>query len=106
MVLETGRIQKHNKARYAKVIECIGGHYENVQVPFGRVYRWYPECIVAECGCGERMILTCSTSSCAECATDYAPLVEEWLPAAQPQAYEDLHPWHQQRDCEGESLPS
>ena len=79
-MLATERIDKRSKARYAKVIERTEGHYETEKVPFGMVYKWCTECVVAECGCGERMILTCSMSTCAGCGTDYAALLEEWLP--------------------------
>jgi|SRR5215217_5662618 len=106
MVLTTERIEKPGKARYAKVLEYIEGHYESEKVPFGRVYRWCTECVVAECGCGERMILTCSTSACAGCGMDYAALVEEWLPAERAEADGALRPWRLARDRdEGESLP-
>ena len=33
-------------------IERTGGHYEVQEVDFGRVYRWCPERVVAESGCG------------------------------------------------------
>jgi hypothetical protein len=105
VVLATGRIENHSKARYAKVIELVEGHYETEKVPFGMVYRWCTECVVAECGCGERMIFTCSMTTCAGCDTDYAALLEEWLPTGRTQAEQALRPWHLAKDCEGESLP-
>jgi hypothetical protein len=104
-VLATERIEKHSKTRYAKVIELIEGHCETEKVPFGMVYRWCTECVVAECGCGEKMILTCSMSTCEGCGTDYAALLEEWLPAGRAQTDEDPRPWHLAKDCEGEALP-
>ncbi len=102
----TERIAKHSKARYAKVVESIEGHYETEKVPFGRVYRWCAECVVAECGCGERSTLTRSMGTCAGCGTGYAALVEEWLPAGRAWADEALRPWRLARDRdEGKSLP-
>ena len=100
-------IQEHRKAKYAKVLERVEGHYESEKVPFGSVYRWCPECVVAECGCGQRVILVHSMTSCAGCGMDHAAIVQEWLPAEQRQKEEDekLHPWRQASDCEGESLP-
>ncbi len=41
-----------------EIIERLEGHYEAQEVPFGIVYSWSPECLVAECGCGERVALT------------------------------------------------
>ncbi len=110
MVLTTERIEKHpKKARYAEVIECTEGHYESEKVPFGRVYRWRTGCVVAECGCGERMILTCSTTTCAGCGMEHAITVQEWLPAERGMTKADealLRPWRLATDCdEGESLP-
>ena len=33
------RIQEHRKAKYAKVLERVEGHYESEKGLFGRVYR-------------------------------------------------------------------
>jgi hypothetical protein len=107
MMLMAERTREHcKKAKYAKVIECVEGHYEAEKVPFGTVYRWCQECVVAECGCGERVILAGSMTTCAGCGTDHATVVQEWL-AAKQRAEEDeaLHPWRHAKDCEGESLP-
>src|SRR5215216_6575522 len=41
-----------------RIIENIKAHYETHEVPFGRVYDWYPEHIIVECDCGERFTLT------------------------------------------------
>jgi hypothetical protein len=102
------RIREHRKAKHAKVLECVEGHYDSEEAAFGRVYRWCPECVVAECGgCGQKVILTGSMATCAGCGADHAAIVQEWLPAEQRQKEEDekLHPWRQASDCEGESLP-
>jgi hypothetical protein len=107
MTLIAQRIEEHRQGKYAKVIECVEGHYESEKVPFGTVYRWCAECIVAECGCSERVTLASSMTTCAGCGTDHAALVREWLPAAQREEVDDeaLHPWRQVRDYEGEALP-
>jgi hypothetical protein len=108
------RIEKHRKKkarlRNVEVVECIEGHYESEKVPFGRIYRWRTECVVAECSCGERMILTRSMTTCPGCGTDYAAVVQEWLPIKERGAAQAdeamLHPWRQARDSdEDESLP-
>jgi hypothetical protein len=96
----------HRKARYAKVIEHVEGHYESEKVPFGRVYRWCAECVVAECGCGERVTLATSMTTCARCGADHADIVRERLATERAQDEEARRPWHLARDCEGnESLP-
>jgi hypothetical protein len=107
------RIEKHPKKkarlRNVEVVECMEGHYESEKVPFGWVYRWRPECVVARCGCGESVTLTCSMTTCPGCGTDYAAVVREWLPTERgaPRADEaPLRPWGQARDGDkGESLP-
>ncbi len=107
MVLMAERIREQGKSKYMKVVEFVEGHYESEKVPFGSVYRWCPECVVAECGCGKRVILTGSMTSCIGCNTDHAAIVQEWLPAEQREVEDEaLHPWrHTNKDCEGESLP-
>jgi len=105
--------EKHRKARLrnVRVLERIEGHYETEKVPFGWVYRWCTEGVVAECGCGEKMTLTCSVSTCPGCATEHAAVVQEWLPTTERAADEAdeallLRPWRRARDRdEGESLP-
>ena len=106
MVLTTERIEKHRKARYAQVMERVEGHYETEEVPFGRVYRWCADCVVAECGCGKRVTLTGSMTTCAGCGTDHAVIVQERLPTERAaQDDETLHPWRLVRDRECASLP-
>jgi hypothetical protein len=107
MTLMAKCIEEYRKTKYARVIECVEGYYESEKVPFGRVYRWCAECVVAECGCGETVALGSSMTTCPGCGTDHAALVREWLPSAQREEVEDeaLHPWRQVRDYEGEALP-
>ena len=42
----------------AKIIERVKAHYEVQDVEMGKVYRWCPESVVIECGCGKRLSLT------------------------------------------------
>ena len=105
-MLMAEHIGEHRKTERLKVIECVEGHYESEKVPFGRVYRWCTECVVAECGCGERVTLTGSMTTCTRCGTDHAAIVQEWLPAEQREDEDEaLHPWRHARDYQGESLP-
>ena len=107
------RLEQHSKKkarlRNVEIIECVEGHYEPEKVPFGRVYRWCTECVVARCGCGERVTLSRSMTTCSGCGTDHAAVVHEWLPNEWGAAQADeaiLRPWRQARDSEeGESLP-
>ncbi len=41
-----------------QVIEHAEGRCETQKIDFGTGYRCYPECIVIECDCGERSIVT------------------------------------------------
>jgi hypothetical protein len=43
-----------------KIIERVEAHYE---VPFGKVYEWRPAYVVLECECGEKSILTATSTT-------------------------------------------
>lgn len=58
----------------ATVIERSAGHYEVQEVPFGRSYAWCPDCVVVECDCGERLVLSAEDATCT-CGADHAALV-------------------------------
>ena len=89
-----------------EVIERLEEHYEVREVPFGRSYKRCPECIVLECGCGERLTfersaLAGSGVSC-ECGADLTSDIQEKLQGHQPEVrgqegLEDReateHPW-------------
>jgi len=73
------------------VVERIEGLYEVHQMPYGKSYMWSPECIVVECGCGQRLALTSSAAIC-RCGADHTALIREELAAWQP-LDAALHPW-------------
>ncbi len=98
------RSEEQSKAKYAKVIERIGGYYEALEVPFGVVYQWHPGYLLIECGCGEKLALTCLTSICSECGADHAAVVQEEL-AGQCSEDEALHPWRYAGEHEERGLP-
>ena len=98
------RSEEHRKAKYAKVIERIGGYYEAQEVPFGVVYQWHPGYLLIECGCSEKSALTCFTSICSECGADHATVVQEEL-AGQCSEDEALHPWRYDGEREERGLP-
>jgi hypothetical protein len=98
------RSEEHRKAKYAKVIERIGGYYEAQEVPFGVVYQWHPGYLLIECGCSEKLTLTCFSSICSECGADHAAVVQEEL-AGQCSEDEALHPWRYAEEHEERGLP-
>ena len=90
----------------AKIIERARARYEVEDVEYGKVYRWQPETVVVECGCGEEASLTLSEAVCEECGTEHTGLVRENLPDLQPQGDEDVHPWrYTEYDKDYEGLP-
>ena len=88
-----------------KVIERVQPRYEVQEVEFGKVYKWRPERVVVECQCGQRLSLTASTTSCAECGADHVLAAKE-ASAGGHQSDQTLHPWrYYSEDREGASLP-
>ena len=53
-----------------QIVERVEEHYESREVPFGRVYEWHPAHVALECDCGEKFILTATstTNACRRCA--------------------------------------
>jgi hypothetical protein len=82
----------------AKVIERARAGYEVEEVEYGKVYRWQPETVVVECGCGEETALTHSETACEECGEEHTGLVREGLSGRQPQGDEYVHPWRYSED--------
>lgn len=80
-----------------QVIERTDGYYEAHEMEFGTVYRWCPECVVVECDCGKRLILTRSQTTCRWCGLAHATSVEEEL-ATRQLAEETIHPWRYYAD--------
>ena len=50
-----------------QVIASTAGRYEIQEQEFGQVYKWHPETVVIECGCGEKPSLTSATTTCKKC---------------------------------------
>ncbi len=73
------------------VIERTQGHYEVHETSYGEAYVWCPECVVVECDCGERPVLSASLSTCG-CGADHAALVQEEL-ISRRSLEEVSHPW-------------
>jgi hypothetical protein len=87
------------------IVERIKGHYDVQEVEFGRVYRWCPERVIVECGCGERTSLTASsTATCRRCRVDLAIVFRE-EPTTEQSGDEIVHPWRYAEHREGAGLP-
>jgi len=104
MLLMAERSEEHRKAKYAKIIERIEGYYEAQKVPFGVVYQWHPGYLLIECGCGEKLALSCFIRTCSDCGADYVAVVQEEL-AGGCSEEEALHPWRYAGEREDVGLP-
>jgi len=86
------------------VIECTRGHYDVQKTTYGEAYVWCPECVVVECDCGERPVLSVTETVCS-CGRDHAALVRGLLSARRAS-----HPWdaeyHKWRKKQDEYLVS
>jgi hypothetical protein len=74
------------------VIECTEGHYEVQETSYGEVYIWCPECVVVECDCREKPVLSASETVCS-CGTDHAALVRKVMASQRAP-----HPWDAEYD--------
>jgi hypothetical protein len=73
------------------MIECTEGHYVVQRTSYGEAYVWCPECVVVQCDCGERAVLSASETVCS-CGADHAALVREEL-ASRGVSDGASHPW-------------
>jgi hypothetical protein len=76
--------------RMSTVIERTQGLYEVQKTSYGETFVWRPECVVVECACGERPLLSASQSTCG-CGADHAALIREEL-ASRRSSEEVPHP--------------
>lgn len=63
----------------AQIIERVEAHYEAREVPFGKVYEWHPAYVALECDCGEKLVLTATSTitTCGRCRTDLGGFVHD-----------------------------
>jgi hypothetical protein len=56
----------------AQIIERVDAHYEAREVPFGKVYEWHPAYVALACDCGEKLILTATSTitTCSGCGAN------------------------------------
>jgi hypothetical protein len=93
----------------AKVIERVEARYDIQEAEFGTAYRWQPESVLVECGCGETAALTASKTTCEKCGAEHGGFVREDGAERLPQAERDeqVHPWryYSSKGDEERSLP-
>lgn len=76
------------------VIERTAGHYQRQSTSYGQAYVWRPECVVVECDCGERIVLTASEHVC-RCGADHGALMAGTTTSRRRES-EAAHPWEEE----------
>jgi hypothetical protein len=79
----------------AQIIERVEAHYEAREVPFGKVYEWHPAYVTLECDCGEKLVLTATStiSTCGRCGAGLGGLVHD-IQEREGRLPDNLtHPW-------------
>ena len=79
----------------AQILERVQAHYENREMPFGKVYEWHPASVVLECDCGEKVALTATstTSTCGRCGADLGAFVYDIREREGRLPDKLTHPW-------------
>jgi hypothetical protein len=88
----------------AHIIERVEAHYEAREVPFGKVYEWHPAYVVLECECGEKLILTATSTitTCARCRTDLSVFSREMKEREGRLPGKLTHPWFHDSQVRGQ----
>lgn len=78
-----------------KIIERVEARYEVREVPFGKVYKWHPASVTLECDCGERPIITATstTSACGRCGADAGTFIHDMQEREDRPPDSLTHPW-------------
>ena len=78
-----------------QLLERVEAHYENREMPFGKVYVWLPAYVALECGCGEKVTLsaTSTTSTCGRCSANLGTFVYEIREREGRLPDKLTHPW-------------
>jgi hypothetical protein len=78
----------------AQITERVEAHYEAREVPFGKVYEWHPAYVALRCDCGEKLILTATTTTtCGRCGADLGAFVQDIQEREARLPDERTHPW-------------
>ena len=86
-----------------EIIDCVEGHYEVQEVPFGKVYVWRSGWLVIECDCGEVATLTGHSTIC-ECGVEHVGIFQEAMDTG-CLGDEELQPWRYARGRQEAELP-
>ena len=78
-----------------KIVGRFELRYEAREVPFGKVYEWHPAHVALECDCGERLMLTATstTTACGRCGADLGGFVHDLRERAGRLPNRLTHPW-------------
>jgi hypothetical protein len=78
-----------------QIVERVQAHYENREMPFGKVYAWHPATVSLECDCGEKVTLsaTSTTSTCGRCGADLGAFVNDIREREATLPDNLTHPW-------------
>jgi hypothetical protein len=78
-----------------RILERVQAHYENREMPFGKVYVWHPAHVILQCDCGEKVTLTATstTSTCGRCGAELGTFVYEITEREGPLPEKLTHPW-------------
>jgi hypothetical protein len=78
-----------------KITERVEAHYKAREVPFGKVYEWHPAYVALECDCGEKLILTATSTitTCRRCGADLGALAHDIKEREGRLPDELTHPW-------------
>ena len=77
------------------ILERVQAHYQNREMPFGKVYAWQPATVALECDCGQRATLSAAstTTTCGRCGAELGTFVYE-IGELQGRLPDELtHPW-------------
>jgi hypothetical protein len=78
-----------------QIVERVQAHYENHEMPFGKVYAWHPAHVAIECECGEKVTLNATTTitTCSRCGADLGTFVHDIREHEGPLSDKLTHPW-------------
>jgi hypothetical protein len=78
-----------------QILERVEAHYENREMPFGKIYEWHPAYVALECVCSEKVTLsaTSTTSTCGRCSADLGTFVYEIREREGRLPDKLTHPW-------------
>jgi hypothetical protein len=76
-----------------QILERVQAHYENREMPFGKVYAWHPAHVALECDCGQKVTLSATSTTCGRCGADLGTFVND-IREREGRLPDNLtHPW-------------